>query len=87
MIHLIQAKSLFALCLPKMPRRYIVRLVLDRNHRVLCMIKNGGVVAGICFRPFPTQGFAEVVFVAVNPTHQVCPNLSKNTKHHQTPTL
>jgi histone acetyltransferase len=71
LIYLIQAKTLFATCLPKMPRKYIVRLVLDRNHRVLVLIRDAQVLAGICFRPFPNQGFAEVVFVAVHPNNQV----------------
>ncbi len=71
LIYLIQVKTLFSKCLPKMPRKYIVRLVLDRNHRCLVLIRGESVIAGICFRPFVNQGFAEVVFVAVDTAHQV----------------
>jgi len=57
--------------LPKMPQEYITRLVLDKQHRNMCIIKNGEVVGGICFRPFPSQDFAEIVFCAITTTEQV----------------
>lgn len=68
---LIMLKNIFAVQLPKMPRAYIVRLVLDRRHRSLCLCYDGRIVGGICFRPFFEQGFAEVVFCAVTSTMQV----------------
>jgi hypothetical protein len=43
-------------------QEYIVRLVLDRNHRSMCIMKKGRVIGGICFRPFGSQQFAEIVF-------------------------
>jgi histone acetyltransferase len=54
-----------------MPKEYIVRLVLDRNHRSLALLKHGNVVGGICFRPFPTQGFLEIAFCAITSSEQV----------------
>ncbi|KAE9548101.1 hypothetical protein FO519_008692 [Halicephalobus sp. NKZ332] len=65
--------------LPKMPKHYILKLVMDRHHRSLILVKhnkrgaNPGwtVLGGICFRPFIKQKFSEVVFVAVHADHQV----------------
>ncbi|KAG6873404.1 hypothetical protein C0995_015829 [Termitomyces sp. Mi166 len=58
-------KTLFQKQLPNMPREYIARLVFDSNSRGLAIIKRGyKVVGGICFRPFPHRGFAEIVFFA-----------------------
>ncbi|RDB25273.1 Histone acetyltransferase gcn5 [Hypsizygus marmoreus] len=58
-------KTLFQKQLPNMPREYIARLVFDTNSRGLAIIKRGlKVVGGICFRPFPHRGFAEIVFFA-----------------------
>ena len=67
MVRLMQLKNIFSAQLPKMPREYIVRLVFDRNHRSMCICKRKSdgeqrVVGGICFRPFHSQGFAEIVF-------------------------
>ncbi|GAB5361934.1 hypothetical protein AAMO2058_000755500 [Amorphochlora amoebiformis] len=71
MIDLICLKNIFAIQLPKMPRSYIVRLVLDRKHRSLCLCKGSRIIGGICFRPFHSQGFAEIVFCAVTSSEQV----------------
>lgn len=73
---LIDLKNIFSAQLPKMPREYITRLVLDRNHRAVCVVKAGkdGVrrtIAGIAFRPFHEQKFAEIVFCAVSSSMQV----------------
>ena len=64
---LMTLKNIFSAQLPKMPREYIVRLVFDRNHRSMCICKRKQdgelrVVGGICFRPFHSQSFAEIVF-------------------------
>ena len=64
---LVMLKNIFSAQLPKMPREYIVRLVFDRNHRSMCICKKKAdgevkVVGGICFRPFHSQSFAEIVF-------------------------
>lgn len=70
-IWLIGAKNIFAQQLPKMPRDYIVRLVMDRRHRTLLGIKGGRVVGAICYRPFFEQRFAEIAFCAVTSSEQV----------------
>lgn len=64
-------KTLFQKQLPKMPREYIARLVYDVNSKGLAIIKRGlKVVGGICYRPFPHRGFAEIVFFATNSADQ-----------------
>jgi len=71
MVALICAKNIFAAQLPKMPKEYIARLVLDRSHRTMCIISPKGVIGAICFRPFFSQGFAEIVFCAVTSSEHV----------------
>lgn len=57
--------------LPRMPKEYITRLVFDPKHRTLALIKNNKPIGGICFRMFPTQGFTEIVFLAITSNEQV----------------
>ncbi|KAI0081351.1 Bromodomain-containing protein [Panus rudis PR-1116 ss-1] len=65
-------KTLFQKQLPKMPREYIARLVYDVNSKCLAIIKRGyKVVGGICYRPFPHRGFAEITFFATASVDQV----------------
>ncbi|KAG2055785.1 hypothetical protein BDR06DRAFT_953620 [Suillus hirtellus] len=65
-------KTLFQTQLPMMPREYIARLVYDHNSKSLAIIKRGyKVVGGICYRPFPHRGFAEIVFFATASVDQV----------------
>ena len=65
-------KTLFQKQLPKMPREYIARLVYYMNSKCLAIIKRGyKVVGGICYRPFPHRGFAEIVFFATASIDQV----------------
>ncbi|KAL0956425.1 hypothetical protein HGRIS_002573 [Hohenbuehelia grisea] len=65
-------KTLFQKQLPKMPREYIARLVYDSNSKSLAIVKRGlKVVGGICYRPFPHRGFAEIVFFATASVDQV----------------
>jgi histone acetyltransferase len=71
MIDLISLKNIFSTQLPKMPKEYIVRLVLDRKHHSMCIVKRNKVIGGICFRPFDSQRFAEIVFCAITSTEQV----------------
>jgi len=71
LVWLINAKEIFARQLPKMPREYIVRLVMDRDHYSLICVKEGEVVGGVCFRPYMPQRFAEIAFLAVSGSHQV----------------
>ena len=76
-------KTLFQKQLPNMPREYIARLVYDSNSRGLAIIKRGyKVVGGICYRPFPHRGFAEIVFFATASADQekVC-HPFKRAKH------
>merc|ERR1711991_417721 len=54
-----------------MPVDYITRLVFDHKHRALCLIKQKRVIGGIVYRPFVTQGFAEIVFLAIDSSEQV----------------
>jgi hypothetical protein len=67
LIWLLHAKNIYSTQLPKMPKDYITRLVFDRNHRSLLILKNQRVVGGITFRPFFSQGaaflFARVMLV------------------------
>jgi len=67
---LISAKNVFANQLPKMPKEYIARLVLDRNHRTMVIQQGCRVIGGICYRPFFSQRFAEIVFCAVQSVEQ-----------------
>ena len=57
--------------LPKMPREYIVRLVLDHRHVSLAILRHNRVIGGICYRPYPEQRFAEIAFCAINSNEQV----------------
>ncbi|CEG50449.1 histone acetyltransferase [Plasmopara halstedii] len=72
MIQLTTLKNIFAKQLPKMPKEYIVRLVFDKNHRSMLLLKNGKhVIGGICYRPFESNHFAEIAFCAINASDQV----------------
>ncbi|KAF7376287.1 Histone GCN5 superfamily [Mycena sanguinolenta] len=72
LVILTNLKTLFQKQLPKMPREYIARLVYDDNSKCLAIIKRGlKVVGGICYRPFPHRGFAEIVFFATASVDQV----------------
>lgn len=65
-------KNIFQRQLPKMPREYITRLVFDRNHWSLAIVKRGyQVVGGITYRPFEQRTFGEIVFCAITGTEQV----------------
>jgi histone acetyltransferase len=55
-----------------MPKEKITRLVYDRNHHSLAIVRMPlEVIAGITYREFPTRKFAEIVFCAVSSDHQV----------------
>ena len=73
---LIELKNVIAKQLPRMPRPYIVRLIMDRVHEAMVIIKrrqNGKpyVLGGCVFRPFYGQKFAEIVFLAITTSEQV----------------
>ncbi|KAJ2798299.1 histone acetyltransferase, partial [Coemansia helicoidea] len=72
MQRLTEMKNIFQKQLPKMPKEYIARLVYDRNHSSLAIVKaNGHVVGGITYRLFEQRQFAEIVFCAVSSSEQV----------------
>jgi histone acetyltransferase len=58
--------------LPKMPKEYITKLVFDRNHHSMAIVKRGlRVIGGITFRLFKKRGFAEIVFCAISGKEQI----------------
>jgi len=71
MIWLIGLKNIFSQQLPNMPKEYIVRLVLDRRHQSMIVVKHGKAVGGITMRPYYDQGFAEIAFCAITASEQV----------------
>lgn len=72
MIVLTGLKNIFQKQLPKMPREYIARLVYDRSHLLMAVVRKPlTVVGGITYRPFNSRGFAEIVFCAISSTEQV----------------
>ncbi|KAF2175146.1 histone acetyltransferase GCN5 [Zopfia rhizophila CBS 207.26] len=55
-------KNLFQKQLPKMPKDYIARLVYDRTHLSLAILRMPlEVIGGISFREFRNHNFAEIV--------------------------
>ena len=55
-----------------MPKEYIVKLVFDRNHESMVILKNNQkVIGGICFREFKEERFAEIAFLAITSTEQI----------------
>lgn len=68
---LLELKNVFAHRLPRMPKEYITQQVFDGNHKTLALIKYNRPIGGICFRCFPTQGFIEIVFCAVEDKEQI----------------
>ncbi|TPX14928.1 uncharacterized protein E0L32_005037 [Thyridium curvatum] len=72
MIILTGLKCLFQKQLPKMPKDYIARLVYDRTHLSIAIVKLPlEVIGGITFREFRARQFAEIVFCAVSSDQQV----------------
>ena len=66
------ATEIFAAQLPKMPHEYISRLVLDRKHKTMLLLKNRTTpIGGICYRPNYKQKFAEIAFCAIDSSQQV----------------
>lgn len=65
-------KCIFQKQLPKMPKDYIARLVYDRTHLSMAIVKKPlEVVGGITYRPFNSRQFAEIVFCAISSDQQV----------------
>jgi histone acetyltransferase len=72
MIVLTGLKNIFQKQLPEMPKAYIARLVYDRSHVSIAVIRKPlTVVGGITIRPFESHEFAEIVFCAISSTEQV----------------
>ncbi|XP_050309764.1 histone acetyltransferase KAT2A [Anthonomus grandis grandis] len=71
MIWLVGLKNVFSHQLPRMPPEYISLLLFDPKHRTIALIKNNQPIGGICFRPFFTQGFTEIVFCALVSREQI----------------
>ncbi|KAK4273085.1 hypothetical protein QN277_021551 [Acacia crassicarpa] len=71
MVWLIGLKNTFARQLPNMPKEYIVRLVMDRNHKSVMVIRRNQVIGGITYRPYVSQKFGEIAFCAITADEQV----------------
>ncbi|KAK9711287.1 histone acetyltransferase, variant 3 [Basidiobolus ranarum] len=72
MILLTGLKNIFQKQLPKMPKEYIGRLVYDRNHASMAIVRKPlKVVGGITYRLFNDRKFVEIVFCAITSTEQV----------------
>lgn len=71
MVWLIGLKNIFARQLPNMPKEYIVRLVMDRSHKSVMVIRRNQVVGGITYRPYMSQKFGEIAFCAITADEQV----------------
>ncbi|KAK1373073.1 Histone acetyltransferase [Heracleum sosnowskyi] len=71
MVWLIGLKNIFARQLPNMPKEYIVRLVMDRSHKSVMLIRRNTVVGGITYRPYLSQKFGEIAFCAITSDEQV----------------
>ena len=55
-----------------MPKDYIARLVYDKTHLSIAIVKHPlEVVGGITYRPFKGRKFAEIVFCAISSDQQV----------------
>src|SRR5437764_4945833 len=91
MIILTGLKCIFQKQLPKMPKDYIARLVYDRTHLSMAIVKKPlEVVGGITYRPFKGRQFAEIVFCAISSDQQVKgygAHLMSHLKVNPAPTL
>ncbi|EEH35643.2 hypothetical protein PAAG_06690 [Paracoccidioides lutzii Pb01] len=64
-------QCLFREQFPKMPKDYIARLIYDRAHLSIAIVKMPLVgIGGISFREFRDRKFAEAVFCAVSSDQQ-----------------
>ncbi|KAI8929968.1 hypothetical protein BC831DRAFT_508835 [Entophlyctis helioformis] len=72
MILLTGLKNIFQRQLPNMPKEYIARLVYDRTHHHMAVVRLPlTVLGGITYRPFDKRNFAEIVFCAITSSEQV----------------
>ena len=72
---LIDLKNIIAKQLPKMPKEYITRLIMDRNHESMLIVKKTStpikVIGGVVYRPFEKCEFVEIAFLAITSLEQV----------------
>jgi len=72
---LIDLKNIIAKQLPKMPREYITRLIMDRNHESMLIVKREPlprrIIGGVVYRPFEQNSFVEIAFLAITSQEQV----------------
>ena len=72
---LIDLKNIIAKQLPKMPKEYITRLIMDRNHESMLIVKKATspvkVIGGVVYRPFEKCKFVEIAFLAITSLEQV----------------
>lgn len=72
---LIELKNIISKQLPKMPREYIARLIMDRNHESMLIVRNKGkasrVIGGVVYRVFEANKFVEIAFLAITSLEQV----------------
>lgn len=68
---LTMARNIFRRELAQMPEDYISKLVFNRYHYTVVLLKDGLVYGGICFRPFFDRDFAEIAFCAVSSVQQI----------------
>ncbi|CAG7923092.1 unnamed protein product [Penicillium olsonii] len=62
---------LFQSQLPNMSAKYVARVVYERAHLSIAIIKKPfEVIGGITFREFRDRKFAEIIFCAISPNHQ-----------------
>ena len=77
MKELIDLKNIIAKQLPRMPRKYIVKLIMDRDHESIVLIRKqpapapAKIIGGVVYRPFYEEGFAEIAFLAITSTEQI----------------
>lgn len=71
LIWLTMARNIFHQELSQMPENYISKLVFNKYHKTVVLIKDGVVMGGICFRLFLERNFAEIAFCAVSSKQQI----------------
>lgn len=76
MRYLIDLKWIIAKQLPRMPKPYIVRLIMDRIHESIIILKKveegkpKELIGGVVYRPFYDQKFFEIAFLTIVTTEQ-----------------
>lgn len=71
LVWLTMARNIFKAELSEMPEHYISRLVFNKKHFTVILIREGNILGGICYRPFFDRDFAEIAFCAISSRVQV----------------